>query len=323
MTMSPGPALVEVTRRVIDSGEEIVESVHGGHVVIARPDGTVAAAVGDPAVTVFPRSAIKPFQAAAVLDLAGGGTDLTAAELAVAWASHSGQSEHLEAVGRLLRRSGTGADDLTCPPDHPRGNPGGGLARIHHNCSGKHALFALAGHRLGLRRESILDPTGPLQASVLRDLRSTVGEVRAIAVDGCGAPAVAISLSDLAAGFARAVTAVRFDRLRAAGREHPRLVSGPGRMVAALLGAGVFAKSGAEGVLAAGWITPAGDPVGLAVKASDGAHRCAEAVVHAVLLGAGVIGADVWVPQPPLGGGRPAGTVRVTPQLDGLLVTLT
>ena len=54
--------LVEVTRRDVVSGREVVESVHVGHLVAVDGDGAVTAAVGDPDAVVFPRSALKPLR---------------------------------------------------------------------------------------------------------------------------------------------------------------------------------------------------------------------------------------------------------------------
>ncbi|MFD7891685.1 asparaginase, partial [Streptomyces albidoflavus] len=56
----PSPVLAEVVR----SG--FVEGVHRGSVVVLEADGSVAWSLGDPDRPVFPRSANKPMQAAAI-----------------------------------------------------------------------------------------------------------------------------------------------------------------------------------------------------------------------------------------------------------------
>ena len=45
------------------------ESLFHGAAVALRPDGSVIAAVGDPTVSVYPRSALKPLQALAMTEL--------------------------------------------------------------------------------------------------------------------------------------------------------------------------------------------------------------------------------------------------------------
>jgi L-asparaginase II len=318
-TLAPDPAtvgalLVEVTRRDVRDDVEVVESRHVGHAAVVDLDGEVLAAVGAPDRPIFVRSTAKPFQATAcleVLDAAGG--QPSAEELAVAWASHRGEPRHVAAVERLLARSGTAPDDLTCPPAAPEDDPGAIPDRRWHNCSGKHALFALAGHHQGVDRARLLDPDGPLQRAVLGVLDEVFGPARALGVDGCGAPAVAVPLRALARAYASLAVEERWRRVREAGRTHPALVGGTGRLESALLAAGVVAKVGAEGVYAAGWTDALGRPRGLACKATDGATRGVGVLLRDVLADAGVVPADVWAPDPPLGGGRPAGSVRAVP----------
>lgn len=313
-----GALLAEVTRRDVRSGTEVVESRHHGHVVVVGPDGERAGAVGDPDRPTFVRSAAKPFQAAASLELAGSlADDLRDEEIAVGWASHRGEDRHLEAVAAILERSGTAPDDLTTPEAAPQADPGAPPRRITHNCSGKHALFALAGRQRSVPRQELLDPAGPLQREVLEVLAAALGPPTAVGVDGCGAPAVQVPLWRLAAGFRSLWLDDRWARVRQAGLAQPALVGGQGRLESALLQVGVLAKVGAEGVYGAAWRT--GEQVwGVAVKAEDGNVRGASSALHGVLVEAGVIPADIWSPDPVLGGGRVQGRVRPSAEVRSL-----
>ncbi len=308
--------LAEVTRRDARTGVEVVESSHAGHVVVCGPGGRVVAAVGDAERITYARSAVKPFQAAACLQVladrgaAEAGPSLR--EVAVAWSSHRGEPAHLAAVMTLLSRSGTRATELTCPPASPEADPGAVPTRLQHNCSGKHALFALAGASLGVDGAELIDPDGALQHRVLAFLAEALGPPAAVGTDGCGAPAVAVPLRALAVGFQRLLIDPRAARVRRAGAAHPLLIGGHGRLESACNAAGVLAKVGAEGVYAAAWQDAHGHPWSLAAKAEDGAVRGVAAVVAALLTGLGVIAAGTWTPPPPLGGGRPAGVVRPT-----------
>ena len=316
-----GVPIAEVTRCDVRTGDHVVESRHLGHVAVTGPDGRVEAALGLPDRPIFVRSTAKPFQATAcleLLDLAGGSP--SPAEIAVSWASHRGEGRHVDAVRQLLHRSGTAPDHLTCPVDRPEADPGATPARLWHNCSGKHALFALAGLHQGTSRERLLDPDGPLQRVVLEVLDEVLGPPAALGVDGCGAPAVAVPLTALARGYGALASGDRWRRVRDAGLTHPALVGGEGRLESALLGAGVVAKVGAEGVYAAGWLDRLGQPHGIAVKATDGSPRGAAALLRDTLVELEVVPADVWSPPPPLGGGRPAGEVRsVRTAVDALV----
>ncbi len=321
--MTPPAVIAEVTRH--DGRGDRVESRHRGHLVVVGPDG-VEFALGDPDAELFARSAIKPFQATACLEvLAEHGPvapdELTDAEVAIAWSSHRGEQLHLDAVRRLLARSGTAPEGLTCPPALPEADttwppasPGEPPSRLRYNCSGKHALFALAGRGLGLRGRALLDPDGALQQRVLATIADACGDILGVGVDGCGAPAVVTRLTGLAGGFRQLAADPRWRRVREAGLAHPPLVGGTGRVESALLAAGVTAKVGAEGVYGAGWHDDRGAH-GVAVKAEDGNVRGAAVALVAVLARRGVVAGDVWAPPPVTGGDDVVGSVRAAPDL--------
>lgn len=269
--------------------------------MLVDPAGDVNAA-GDPQRLTFYRSAVKPFQATASLELAGH-PDLTDDEVAVGWSSHTAEPAHLDAVRSLCRRAGIDPSQLTSPGDEP----------LLHNCSGKHALFALAGREVG---GPLLDPDEPVQRHALATIREALGTDVVVSVDGCGAPAVAGPLEALARAFRRLVSEDRWRRVIEAGQTRPHLVGGTGRLESALLDVGITAKPGAEGVFAAAWTDDDG-PWGLVVKVEDGAGRAASAVVHALLTDRGV--RPDWEPPPVLGGGRPVGSVRA--RIPGSLPT--
>jgi L-asparaginase II len=323
-SLSVGAPLAEVTRRDERSGDELVESMHHGHLVIigpgptppgpgaVPPPWTTVASLGDPEALTFVRSAAKPFQTVAALELLGARADeLSDAEVAVSWGSHRGEPRHLQAVARLLERSGRAPAELTCPPAVAEADPGAAPTRIQHNCSGKHALFALAATVLGTSRETLLDRSGALQQYLLEELSQRMTVV-AVGIDGCGAPAVASPLWSLATAYAGLANLPWGERVRDAGYAHPLTVGGQGRLESALLAAGVMAKSGAEGVYAVGWSAADGGDWGLACKATDGSARGAAAATIAVLEGLAVVPDGTWLPPPPLGGGAPVGRVRAT-----------
>ncbi len=315
----PARPLALVTRRDELTGEPRTESRHVGHVVVTLDDRVVAAH-GDVERPTFLRSAIKPIQARVCLEILaeagwpGGRPE--PAEIAIGWASHQAEDEQLATIRRLLERSGTSPDALTCPPDVRPGGPAD-KARIHHNCSGKHALFALAGQALGLTGAHLIDRDGELQVRILAALTDAVGPVSAVGVDGCGAPAVEAPLVGLARAFGSVAGDHAYAQVRQAGFDQPGMVAGGGRLGTALLSNGTLAKNGAEGVFAAGWVGAAGR-VGVAVKTEDGADRAASAAIAAVVEAAGrPLGG--WVPEPALGGGRPVGEVAAAPELDEVL----
>lgn len=306
---------------VVRSGQR--EGVHHGSVVLLAADGTVLHSVGQVRAPMFPRSSNKPVQALAMLRA---GLELSDdADLALACASHNGEPPHVERALAMLARAGLAEDDLRCPPDLPLHEPsahavlaaGGGPRRAFMNCSGKHAGMLATCVARGWSLPDYLSPKHPLQVAIADSLAAAAGEpVAATAVDGCGAPLYAISLTGLARAFAGLTTApVGSPRRRVADamRAHPYLVAGTDREDTRLMGAvpGLVCKGGAEGVHAAA--LPDGRAV--ALKIEDGAMRARLPVMVAALRRLGVSGdaLDELAEEPILGGGQMVGSARLIP----------
>ncbi|MFT4306638.1 MAG: asparaginase, partial [Microbacterium sp.] len=272
-----------------------VESRHAGSAVVLAPDGAVARGVGDPEALVLPRSALKPLQALACLTASAA---LTGAQLALAAASHTGTDRHVTVVREILAAADVGEDDLGCPAAWPtdratrdelvrdRTEP----ARIRHECSGKHAAMLLACRASGWPTAEYLDPGHPLQQHVLQVVERMTGQKPSVvAVDGCGAPVPAISLTGLARALHRMGTASERSpfalhrqgaAVLAAARTHPWAIAGPGRADTTIAErTGVFAKTGAEGLL----VMVAPDGTTVAVKVLDGSARAGGAVALRLL----------------------------------------
>src|SRR5215472_16720570 len=108
------PVLAEVVR----SG--FVESRHRGTVAAVGTDGRFAFTAGSANTPVFPRSAVKPLQAAAMLRA---GLPLEGELLALAAASHSGEDFHVQGVREILDIAGLTEADLQCPSSLPMDVP--------------------------------------------------------------------------------------------------------------------------------------------------------------------------------------------------------
>ncbi len=293
-----------------------VEGSHYGSVLALRPDGSAALALGDLERPIFPRSCNKPLQAIALLDT--GWQPTREEHVALAASSHSGEPGHLAFVQEVL-----GDLVLQTPPLAPLNEAawhtilraGGAATPLTMNCSGKHAAMLRTCALNGWSLQDYLDPAHPVQQACKQTIESIAGEpVLHTAVDGCGAPQHALSLTGLARAFGRLAAAdlhTTARRTADAMRTHPWYVGGTGRDVTALMEGvpGLVAKDGAEGVYAVGLA----DGSAVALKISDGSERARMPVLVAALRALGVE-ADVleqYAATPVLGGGRPVGAVRV------------
>jgi len=304
----------------------VQESVHHGAVVCLERDGSIAFSAGSPQAIIFPRSSTKPFLATAMV---AAGLKLPAKLLALVCASHDGRPEHLQAAREILLSAGLDENALCNTKDFPLDDDaahelvrvGGVKTSLQMNCSGKHSGMLATCVACGWAHdETYLDQDHNLQLCITKLMPELIGEeVANIVVDGCGAPAHAMTLVGLARGF----RAVAMSNIGSPAREvadamrmHPQMVGGPTRDVTLLLSgiSGLVAKDGAEGVYA----VALPDGRAIALKIADGANRARPPLMRAALiaLGIDISGVDPHAFASPIfGHGQIVGEVRVVDNL--------
>ncbi len=287
----------------------MVESHHRGAAVVAHADGAVVASWGGVAAAVFPRSAVKPLQALALIETgAAERFGVSDQEIALACASHRGEPIHTRTLAAWLERLGLSEEDLECGASPPKDEKtmaamigaGQSPSALHNNCSGKHVGFLATALHLGEKTRGYIQPGHPVQKcwrGVVQDMGGEELVDAATGIDGCGIPVIAMSLAALAHAMAHLADpsglpaarrrAVR--RVIAAMTAHPYLVRGRGGFDSLAIEAGagaVVVKTGAEGVHAAAL---PGLGLGVALKIDDGAKRAAETAMAALLVHLGAI----------------------------------
>ncbi|MEO6943971.1 MAG: asparaginase [Lacisediminihabitans sp.] len=309
----------------------MIESRHVGAAVVLAADGSVLRELGNAGAVIYPRSALKPLQAIAILR---SGLQLDGERLALATASHQGTARHIEVVHNILASAGLDERALQCPEDWPSDadsaftarSEGLGKRRSAMNCSGKHAAFLAACVHNGWPLESYLDPAHPLQQLVRATvLDFTDGPIAHIGVDGCGAPLFAVTIRGLATAIGRVSGSPAADptgdaaHLVTAVLANPWAIDGPtGPNTVITEQLRLFAKEGAEGVMVLG----APDGTSVALKMLDGSPRAIFLVALGLLASVGAVGADqakrvsAEVTEPVLGHGRPVGQLRLA---DGVI----
>ena len=269
--MHVGEVLVEVIRN------EMVESLHSGHLLILDSFGKDLLKLGDVEELIYPRSAVKSLQASAMLRA---GLKVNSAQLALACASHAGSRAHLDVALSTLRSVGLDQSALRNTPDKPL-DPAERAAwgdkapsSLAANCSGKHSAMLATCAVNGWDLETYKNPEHPLQRAIAAEFEKLSGEkITKVGVDGCGAALFAISLRALATAVRNLTLsneAIHQEVVNAC-RNNPIMVSGVGRLPTLLMQKvpGLFVKDGAEGVMVMS--TPKGEVI--VWKMSDGSQR--------------------------------------------------
>lgn len=298
------PMQISVTR----GGHE--ESLHLVDLVACDADGQIICSHGEPERLVFPRSAIKPLQAIALIETMmaqGRINEVDAADISLFCASHNGEPMHVARVRDLLDRFGLREDALCCTGHWSNNqqalieqvNAGKPLGRAHNNCSGKHTGMLLLSQLLGLPEEGYGAASHPLQARIINVMNELTGAdllTYPHGIDGCAAPALSGPMHHWARGFAtfadsRNLPEHRQKAIRLITESiaaEPLYIAGHGRACSAInaaFGQDITVKVGAEGVYSAA-IHCKG--VGLMLKARDGQMRAAEVALGAAIEALGI-----------------------------------
>ena len=266
-----GEILAKVTRG------DLVESLHLGHLIVLNADGSTYLSKGSPELLIYPRSAIKSLQAAAMLKAR---LKVEENELAIICASHSGSQSHIDLVTGMLTSREITTSQLKNAVDKPLGDKekitwgDKAASQLAQNCSGKHSGMLITCQQNGWDMNTYLNLDHPLQVAIKNEIEKISGEkVSATSVDGCGAPLFAISLIGLAKAISNLVKSKEdpYQQIVSACMKYPELVAGDGRLTTRMMKAvpGLFMKEGAEGVQ----VCALSDGRVIAIKIIDGSWR--------------------------------------------------
>lgn len=273
--------------------EGVVESVHVAHAVVCDSRGRALSVAGNAETTAFIRSALKPFQALAVLTT---GTldrfDLNDRDLAIICASHQGHIEQVRQAFRILWQADIDPSALRCPTPPGRKSP------LEHNCSGKHAGMLAVCQQRSWPLDSYMERNHPVQTLILEKLAELLAmppDEFISAHDDCGVPTYSMQLHQMATLFAQLASGDSLDleRIVRAMTHYPDLISGEQTFdtdLMRLTSGHLVSKSGAEGIQCIGQV---GQGLALAIKILDGAKRAKYAVAVHLLKQLGWITPDV------------------------------
>lgn len=292
---------------------EHLESTHHAHVAVVNNKGELLYFYGDPYRLTFARSSMKPFQAIPLVETgAADRFSYTDTELALACASHSGESFHRETVHSILQRLELPEDALQCGTHIPRDiegykaliRSGGELTPSFSNCSGKHSGMLVTAVHMNEDIKGYREIGHPVQNRILEAI-SDVCEYDTdkimLSVDGCGVPVHQLPLNHSALGFANLANPndsfsderkQTLLRIRNAMTARPEMVGGTKRFDTDLMNVfngRLVSKSGAEAVQCIG---DKETGLGIAVKIEDGNGRATTVVAMEVLKQLGIASED-------------------------------
>lgn len=281
----------DVVPLVAVSRNGVIESVHHGAIAVCDIHGNLVAGLGDPGLSCYLRSGVKPFQA---VPLFGRSQYLSEylfgpEEMALMCSSHLGEPRHVEAGKQLFAKIGLDPFAvLKNGPDLPGAEAeiiallsnGGQPSELIHNCSGNHAVFLALAKAQGHDLDTYQSADHPVQLPVHDLMASLAGIDRPalhIGTDNCGVPAYWMSLRESATAFARLANPLATAQLglslpfetdvflhgarKVAGAmwTRPAFTAGEGHLNTFICTAGAgkfFGKNGAEGFYGVGIASP-------------------------------------------------------------------
>ena len=325
------PLCVEVFRG------SVVENRHFIDVCVSDAEGKVVFAYGNYEETIFPRSAIKPFQAiplVSILNKKHVSQYLKGEEIAIITGSHNGEKKHIETVRKLLEKYQI-SENLLCCGAHWSLNPSVAEKQMldikiptnmMSNCSGKHAGMLILSKFLGAPLGNYLEQTHVVQQRILGICELFLGKSipnANISTDGCGAPTFAGPLGNWARAYALlADTKYLPDEIAKASlalissvAKNPFYVAGSSRLCSVLnshFKGDIFGKSGAEGCYGCSFKNLG---LGLTLKCRDGSKLGAEVALGYILKKLGYVVSNklnsFFYPQVKTFAGEKVGLIKI------------
>lgn len=272
---------------------KLIESKHKAICLVKDISNKVVLSTINEGRLVYPRSAIKIFQALPFINSnAHVLFDLSEEIIALSCSSHTGETKHMLVLNEWIHKIGINIDQLKCGFHNPLNEisanklllSGNTPTQLHNNCAGKHLGMISGCLANKMCIDNYLDFNHPYQKLIKESLENFMEvqiQDKCIGIDGCNAPQYAFPLENMATSMVNLIkekentnrVSNMINTILSAITKFPLLVGGTNRFDSEIIQSTkgrIFCKGGAEGVLLFADFTK---KIGGVIKILDGNAR--------------------------------------------------
>ena len=250
----------------------IIESIHGVKCVVQNFNYKIIFTTGHELDLVYPRSAIKIFQAIPFIQSeAHKKYKLSKKEIAISCSSHCGEKQHMIVLHNWIKKIKINNNSLKCGIHNPLNldssnkllSSGKKPNQLHNNCAGKHLGMISGCLSKEMDIKNYLDFNHPYQKLIRNSLENITKykiTKKQVGIDGCSAPQYAFPLQNLSTSMVNLIknymgnedfsTSIKL--LLDSILKYPQLIGGSKKFdseIMRITKGKIFSKGGAEGVL--------------------------------------------------------------------------
>ena len=251
---------------------KIVESKHAIKCLVKNLNGRNLLSTNNQRDLIFPRSAVKIFQALPFVDSDSIKLfNLNNKNIALSCSSHHGEAQHLSILKKWLKKIKIDVKEIKCGIHNPISHQSSNKLllnrekpnQLHHNCAGKHLAMISGCIAYKINHYDYINFNHPYQILIRNCLEfftnSKIKNIN-IGIDGCNAPQYAFTIESLAYSMINLIKTVNkknqytksIKKILLSIRNNPLLIGGSNSFdsnVMKITGGRIFCKGGAEGVL--------------------------------------------------------------------------
>ena len=280
----------------------VIESTHGAKCVVQNFNYKKIFTTGHELDLVYPRSAIKIFQAIPFIQSgAHKKYKLSKKEIAISCASHCGERQHMIILHNWIRKININTNAIKCGIHNPL-NLGSSNKlllsgkkpnQLHNNCAGKHLgmISGCLSNKMDIK--NYVDFNHPYQKLIRNSLEYfTECKItkKQVGIDGCSAPQYAFPLQNISTSMVNLIKNYTGDgyfskqikSLLDSILQYPQLTGGSNNFDSELMcitKGKIFSKGGAEGVLL---FAHKEKKIGGVIKIKDGNERALPSAAIAI-----------------------------------------